>query len=189
VFEGEKLTDKNMRHCVNSVSLGFVPADKVKYGRAIFAGGCFWGVEYFLQQQPGVLETTVGYIGGRVDSPSYEAVCRKTTGHAEAVEVLYDPVRVSFETLAKIFFETHDPTHVDRQGPDVGEQYRSEIFYLDDDQKAISQKLIDQLSKKGLKMATKLTKATTFWKGEGYHQDYYVKKGGTPYCHGYVKRF
>jgi len=169
--------------------MDFVAEKDVKYGRAIFAGGCFWGVEYFMQQQPGVLETSVGYIGGKTKNPTYKEVCSKTTGHAEAVEVIYDPNRVSFEILAKLFFETHDPTQVDRQGPDVGNQYRSEIFYNDADQKRISEKLIKELGEKGLKIATKLTLATTFWKGEGYHQDYYIEKGSTPYCHGYTKRF
>ncbi len=189
VFKDEGLTEKNVRHCVNSVSLDFVSGDEVKWGRAIFAGGCFWGVEYFLQQQSGVIETSVGYIGGSVENPDYEAVCGKATGHAEAVEVLYDPVRVSFETLAKVFFETHDPTQEGRQGPDVGEQYRSEIFYVDDEQRTVAKRLIDQLRRKGLTVVTRVTRATSFWKGEKYHQDYYQKKGGSPYCHGYVKRF
>ncbi len=189
VFIGEGFTDKNTRHCVNSISMNFIPEKEVKFGRAIFAGGCFWGVEYFLQQQQGVIETTVGYLGGSKEKPTYQEVCSKTTGHAEAVEVIFDPNRVSFESLAKAFFETHDPTQVDRQGPDIGEQYRSEIFYIDEEQKVTSEKLITLLEEKGLKVATKLTKATTFWKGEGYHQDYYLKKGSTPYCHGYTKRF
>jgi peptide methionine sulfoxide reductase msrA/msrB len=189
VFKGEKLTDKNIRHCVNSVSMNFLAKKDVKIGRAIFAGGCFWGVEYYLQQHSGVLATSVGYIGGTTSNPTYKEVCSKTTGHVEAVEVLFDPVRTNFEILAKLFFEIHDPTQVDRQGPDKGEQYRSVIYYIGDEQKKSAEKLVGILEKQGLKIATKLEKATTFWPGEKYHQDYYIKKGTLPYCHGYTKRF
>jgi peptide methionine sulfoxide reductase msrA/msrB len=111
------------------------------------------------------------------------------TGHAEAVRVIYNPNIVSYEDLAKLYFETHDPTQVDRQGPDIGNQYRSEIFYTNNQQKKISEELIDKLEKKGLKIATKLTNAGTFWVAEEYHQDYYQKTGKQPYCHKYTKRF
>lgn len=187
VFKGEGFTKKNIRHCVNSISMNFVPTEKTE--RAIFASGCFWGTEYHLQKKRGVLQTSVGYTGGHTKNPTYREVCSGTTGHAEAVEVIYDPSKVSYEELAKLFFETHNPTHVNRQGPDIGEQYRSEIFYLDEKQKETAQKLIDILKAKGLKVATRLTKASTFWKAEDYHQDYYSKKNGTPYCHIYTKRF
>ena len=187
VFEGEQLTKKNVRHCVNSISMDFVPVEKTK--RAIFASGCFWGTEYHFKKERGVLLTTVGYIGGSVKNPTYKQVCSGTTGHAEAIEVVYNPDKVSFETLTRLFFETHDPTQVNRQGPDIGTQYRSEIFYLDDEQKETAQKLINVLEGKGYKVATALTKATEFYGGEGYHQDYYEKKNGTPYCHFYTKRF
>ncbi len=183
VFVGEGFTPKDTRHCVNSLSLLFVPEDQVKYGRAYFAGGCFWGVEYLLQQQPGVIATTVGYMGGDTENPTYEQVCTHTTGHAEAVEVLYDPVRVSFEQLAKLFFEIHDPTQVDRQGPDIGDQYRSEIFYTDEEQRIVAERLIAELAARGLKIATRVTPAGKFWPAEDYHQDYYLKKGTRPYCH------
>ncbi len=183
VFEGEYLTDKNVRHCVNSISLLFLPEDQVQYGKAYFAGGCFWGVQYLLNQQPGVLRTTVGYIGGHTENPTYEQVCSHTTGHAEAVEVLYDPVRVSFETLAKLFFEIHDPTQLNRQGPDFGDQYRSAIFYTTDEQKQVAEKLVAELQGRGMDVVTEVTAATTFWPAEAYHQDYYAKKGGRPYCH------
>jgi peptide methionine sulfoxide reductase msrA/msrB len=191
VFIGEGLTDKNIRHCVNSISMNFIPESKEtsKTKKAIFAAGCFWGVEYFLAKKTGVISTAVGYIGGQVDDPTYQQVCSGSTGHAEAVEVVYDPKKVSYEELAKIFFETHDPTQVNRQGPDVGEQYRSEIFYLNDEQKKIAEKLIKILESKGYKIATKLTKAGKFWEAEDYHQNYYKKKGGVPYCHFYTKRF
>lgn len=192
VFEGERFTDKNTRHCVNSVSLEFIADDKkteVITERAIFAGGCFWGVEYYLEKHPGVVSVTSGYIGGRTKNPTYEEVCTKTTGHAEAVEVVYDPTKTDYEALARLFFEIHDPTQVDRQGPDIGEQYRSEVFYLNDEQKQTAEKLIQILKDKGNKVATKVTKATEFYKAEKYHQDYYINKGTLPYCHGYTKRF
>lgn len=187
VFEGEGFTDKNTRHCVNSISLEFTPATKEH--SAIFAGGCFWGVEHLMQQQEGVISVVSGYIGGNTENPSYEEVCRNNTGHAEAVIVVYDPTKVDYETLAKLFFEIHDPTQTNRQGPDIGEQYRSEVFYSDETQKDIAQKLIAQLKAKGYDIKTKITKATTFYPAEDYHQDYYDKKRSQPYCHSRVKRF
>lgn len=192
VFLGEGFTDKNTRHCVNSISMNFVPAGQ-EYNtvteRAIFAGGCFWGVEYFMEQKPGVKSVISGYIGGHQDNPTYKEVCAGTTGHAEAVEIVFDPSQVSYEELARLFFEIHDPTHIDRQGPDIGEQYRSEVFYMNEDQKKVAEDLISILKSKGYKVATKVTKATTFWPAEDYHQDYYENKGTLPYCHGYTKRF
>lgn len=192
VFEGEGFTAKDTRHCVNSISLKFVPASastEAKTEKAYFAGGCFWGTEYLLQQAPGVISTRVGYMGGKTDNPTYKEVCYTETGHAEAVEVVFDPSRTSFENLAKLFFEIHDPTQVDRQGPDVGDQYRSEVFYVDDNQKATTEKLIGILKAKGLNVATKLAMAGEFWEAEDYHQDYYNKTGKEPYCHTYTKRF
>lgn len=183
VFEGEHLTDKDVRHCVNSVSMTFVPEDQVQYGRVYFAAGCFWGVEEMLKCQPGVVDTTVGYMGGHTDNPTYKDVCTHTTGHAETVEVLYDPVRLPFEDLAKAFFELHDPTQVNGQGPDLGDQYRSEIFYTTDEQKAVAEKLIAELEGRGMKIATRVTPAGKFWPGEDYHQDYYEKKGMSGSCH------
>lgn len=190
VFKGEKMTDKNTRHCVNSISLEFVPdSNAAPRDTAIFASGCFWGTEYYLQQKVGVISTEVGYIGGHVKQPSYREVCSGTTGHAEAARVIYDPTKISYEELTKFFFETHDPTQVNRQGPDIGEQYRSEIFYLNENQKLIAEKLIGILESKGLSIATQVSQATTFWKAEDHHQDYYNNKGGVPYCHKYTKRF
>ncbi len=190
VFEGERFTDKNTRHCVNSVSLTFTPADMpAQTDTAIFASGCFWGTEYWFKKQNGVISTTVGYIGGRTDKPTYEQVCNKTTGHAEAVQVVYNPTVIDFETLAKLYFETHDPTQLNRQGPDIGDQYRSEIFYTSETQKTVAEKLIKELETKGLKVVTRVTKATEFFRAEEYHQDYYEKVGKKPYCHVYTKRF
>jgi len=191
VFNGERLTAKNVRHCVNSISLDFVPAelDPGRYGTAIFAGGCFWGVEYFLQKAPGVISVTSGYTGGHVKNPSYKEVCTGNTGHAEAVKIIYDPGKTSYEKLLRLFLEIHDPTQVGRQGPDVGNQYRSEIFYMNDDQKRIAEENINILKSKGLKVATEVTKASEFFPAEDYHQDYYFNNNKTPYCHGYTKRF
>ena len=191
VFTGEHNTSKNIRHCVNSVSLDFVPVhlQPGRYGTAIFAGGCFWGVEYFLQKAEGVYSAISGYTGGHVRNPSYREVCTGTTGHAEAVKVIYDPVKTSYEKLLKLFLEIHDPTQVGRQGPDIGEQYRSEIFYLNDEQKEAAERNIAVLKGKGIKVVTAVTKATEFFPAEEYHQNYYFNNGKTPYCHVYTKRF
>lgn len=191
VFLGEQLTPRNTRHCVNSISMDFVPEADLDAGfeRAVFAGGCFWGVEYYLQQAKGVLRAVSGYTGGKTENPTYEQVCKKKTGHIEAVEVLYDPKQTDYETLARIFFETHDPTQTDRQGPDIGEQYRSVVFYRNDQQKVIAEKLIDLLRGKGFKVVTRVESASRFWRAETYHQDYYFVHGKTPYCHRPVKRF
>ena len=187
VFTGEGFTDKNTRHCVNSLSMIFQPEGK--FGIGIFASGCFWGTEYFLNKVAGVFGTTCGYIGGSQENPAYKQVCSGATGHAEAVQVFFDPKKTDYETLTKIFFETHDPTQLNRQGPDVGTQYRSEIFYLNKEQKEISEKLIAQLKEKGLDVVTAITEATKFWDAEVYHQDYYDQKNSQPYCHIYQKKF
>jgi peptide methionine sulfoxide reductase msrA/msrB len=191
VFTGERLTAKNVRHCVNSVSLDFVPAqlEEGRYGIAIFAGGCFWGVEYFLQKTPGVISVTSGYTGGQIKNPTYREVCTGNTGHAEAVKIIYDPDKTSYEKLVKLFLEIHDPTQIGGQGPDIGDQYRSEIFYLNDDQKNVAEKNLNILKAKGFKIATALTKASEFYPAEAYHQDYYFNNGKVPYCHAYTKRF
>jgi len=190
VFLGEGFTPKNTRHCVNSISMKFEPAaQSQKTETAIFASGCFWGTEYFLKKAEGVLSVESGYIGGTTENPSYEEVCSGKTGHAEAVRVVFNPDKVSFEELARLFFETHDPTQVNRQGPDIGTQYRSGIFYLNDEQKETAEKLISLLREKSLDVATEVTEADTFWVAEDYHQDYYEKTGGIPYCHAYRKLF
>ncbi len=190
VFTGEGFTPKDTRHCVNSISMDFVPEDKQEETEvAIFAGGCFWGVEHLMQQQPGILSIEVGYIGGSTENPTYREVCSHTTGHAEAVRIVFDPKKVSYTTLAKLFFEIHDPTQSDGQGPDLGDQYRSEIFYTTSRQKEIAEELIGQLQGKGCQVVTRVTPATVFWKAEEYHQNYYNKTGKAPYCHRYTPRF
>jgi peptide methionine sulfoxide reductase msrA/msrB len=219
VFKGEGFTSRNTRNCVNSISLDFVPdaatdgatpaagaartspppgvalagtcanPDTPKTADAYFAGGCFWGVEYFLDKAPGVITAESGYMGGRVEKPTYEQVSNHETGHAETVHVVYDPSKTTYEALAKLFFDIHDPTQVGRQGPDIGDQYRSVVFYTDEDQKNVVESLIGRLQRRGLRVATRLVPAGTFWPAEGYHQDYYQHKGGTPYCHVKEDRF
>lgn len=192
IFIGEHYTDKNTRHCVNSISMNFISEAENQSNNldtAIFAGGCFWGVEYYMRRVSGVISTEVGYIGGNTIHPTYQQVCSHTTGHAEAVRIIYDSEKTSYEQLVKMFFEIHDPTQLNRQGPDIGDQYRSAIFYLNEQQREIAQNLINILISKGLKVETELIKATEFWKGEEYHQQYYEHNGSTPYCHRYVKRF
>lgn len=194
VFEGEQLTEKNVRHCVNSLSIKFVPEDeKASYiideQVAYYAGGCFWGVEHLLQNQLGVLAVTSGYMGGTLQNPTYEQVCSKTTGHLEAVEVVYNPAFISYKTLTKLFFEIHDPTQIDGQGPDIGSQYASAVFCTTEEESAIASALIAQLEQQGLEIATKLLPVSEFWLAEDYHQDYYNRNGKVPYCHRYTKRF
>ncbi|MCK5683908.1 bifunctional methionine sulfoxide reductase B/A protein [bacterium] len=190
VFSGENLTSKNTRHCVNSLSMKFIPAIPEKLNETVyFAGGCFWGTEYHFQKLKGVTSTNVGYTGGKTETPTYESVCSGLTEHAEVVEVIFDPEKVDYEKLVKLFFEIHDFTQIDRQGPDIGTQYRSEIFYTTENQKTLSNKIITQLIQKGYDVATQVTKAEKYWEGERYHQDYYDNKGTTPYCHIYKKLF
>ena len=156
---------------------------------ATFAGGCFWCTEAIFLELKGVEKVLPGYIGGTVQNPTYKEVCSHSTGHIEALEVTYDPSQTSYEELAKLFFEIHDPTQTNGQGNDVGPQYLSVVFYFDDAQKATTEKLIAQLQLKGYKVATQLKKAVKFWPAEDYHQQYYEKEGGTPYCHRRVSRF
>jgi peptide methionine sulfoxide reductase msrA/msrB len=189
VFTGERLTEKDTRHCVNSASLEFVSHEDWPLERAIFAGGCFWGVEHTFSEMDGVLTVRSGYTGGDVAKPTYEQVCTGRTGHAEAVEVLFDPRRVSYEELARLFFEIHDPTQRNRQGPDVGSQYRSVVFYTTEEQKAVAEKLIDLLRQRGYDVATEVEPAGTFWAAEEYHQNYLEKNASRPSCHVRVERF
>jgi peptide methionine sulfoxide reductase msrA/msrB len=190
VFHGEGFTANNTRHCVNSLSLDFVADLTIKdTEEAIFAAGCFWGVEYYLKKLPGVLKTEVGYTGGNKENPTYEQVCGGHTGHVEAIRVLYDPKKINYETLTKYFFEIHDPTQSTGQGPDIGAQYLSVVFYYDDTQKNTAESLIAILIQQSHQIATRVLPVHTFWLAEQYHQDYYTKTGKQPYCHHYTKRF
>lgn len=189
-FTGEGFTATNIRHCVNSLSLDFVPNLEVNdTEEAIFAAGCFWGVEYYFKRLPGVLKTEVGYSGGHLKNPTYRAICSGGTGHYEAIRVVYDPSKITYETIAKYFFEIHDPTQPDGQGPDRAEQYKSVAFYYNEKQKTILLKLINDLEFKQMRIVTKILPVTTFWRAEADHQDYYEKMGKEPYCHRYTKRF
>jgi peptide-methionine (S)-S-oxide reductase len=146
--------------------------------KATFGAGCFWGVEEAFGKIDGVKETTVGYMGGKLENPTYEDVCTNTTGHAEVVEVIYDPEKISYEELLKKFWEIHDPTQVNRQGMDVGSQYRSVIFYHNEKQEKIAEKSKESLEKSGKyskPLATEITKAKNFYRAEEYHQKYFKK--------------
>jgi len=191
VFTGEGFTPLNTRNCVNSISLEFVPEilPAGRYGTAVFAGGCFWGVEYYMQQAPGVVSVISGFTGGTVKDPTYKEVCTGTTGHAEAVKITYNVNKTDYETLTRLFLEIHDPTQMGHQGPDVGDQYRSEIFYENDEQKQIAEKCLNLLKEKGYKTVTRVTHASEFYQAEDYHQDYYFNNGKQPYCHSRVQRF
>ena len=199
IFEGEGFTAKNIRHCVNSISLVFKPDSKSDIQEnasskktAYFAGGCFWGVEHLFQTQTGVISAVSGYMGGDLDNPSYQDVIQKNTGHYEVVKVEYDPQKTNYETLGRYFFEIHDPTQRNGQGPDIGPQYLSVIFFQTDEEQQIADKLIRILEEKGYQIATQIlpkTDAIPFWEAEDYHQDYYKKKNSNPYCHFYQKRF
>jgi peptide-methionine (S)-S-oxide reductase len=152
---------------------------------ATFGAGCFWGVEAAYRQLPGVLSTRVGYLGGTMQNPTYRDVCSGRTGHAEVVEVTYDPARLTYDDLLTVFWENHDPTTLNRQGPDVGEQYRSAIFYHDDEQKAAaeaSKAERDRSGKYRRPIVTEITPASTFYEAEDYHQQY-LEKRGLASCH------
>jgi methionine-S-sulfoxide reductase len=151
--------------------------------KATFAAGCFWGVQYYFDQVPGVVKSRVGYTGGHSKNPSYEQVCAHTTGHAEAVELTYDPKQVTFQILLQHFFRMHDPTQLNRQGPDIGDNYRSAIFYHDDEQKAEAEKIKEQ-SRANFKdnIATQIVPAGKFYQAEDYHQKY-TERTGLGMCH------
>jgi len=147
------------------------------------AAGCFWGVQWYFDQIDGVVETEVGYQGGSVDSPTYEQVCTHTTGHAESTKVVYDTSKTSTEKILRNFFAMHNPTQLNRQGPDVGDNYRTEIFYTTEEQKNMAEKLIKELQPKfDQPIVTKVTEAPTFWPAEGYHQKY-TERTGYGMCH------
>jgi len=150
---------------------------------AIFAAGCFWGVQYYFDQVPGVVKSTVGYTGGHTENPSYEAVCTHTTGHAEAVELEFNSEQVSYQTLLQQFFRMHDPTQLNRQGPDVGDSYRTAIFYLTDEQKTAAE-AARSVAQKNFKepIVTEITAAGSFWPAEDYHQKF-AERTGRGMCH------
>jgi len=153
--------------------------------RATFAAGCFWGVEETFRQTKGVSKTAVGYIGGATPAPTYEQVCSGRTGHAEAVEVEFDPSVVSYKQLTELFFATHNPTTLNRQGPDVGEQYRSAVFYHSDEQKAVAEEVkaeVEQSKRFANKIVTQIVPAVEFFPAEEYHQQYLLKRGAS-HCH------
>lgn len=184
VFLGEQYTENNKRHCVNSLSIEYVHSETVTdTAEVILAAGCFWGVEHVLKQEPGVLITEVGYCGGLLDNPTYEQICQGDTGHLEVIRVVFDTALTDLETLLKAFFESHDFTQTNGQGPDLGEQYLSAIFAYDEAQKSVAQRLISQLTNQGNSVATAIRDMAIFWPAETYHQDYYAKTGKTPYCH------
>ena len=196
-----------LRYCINSASLKFIPVeemDQAGYGQylepfvkaglikavthetAILAGGCFWGMEEIIRKIPGVIKTTVGYTGGTAPSPDYEAVCTGRTGHAEAIEVVFDPVKLSYETLLDYFFRMHDPTMLNRQHNDIGTQYRSAIFYTNEAQKHAAERVKARWNKSGKfkrPIVTEITAATQFYSAEEYHQKYLVKNPGGYTCH------
>jgi peptide-methionine (S)-S-oxide reductase len=154
---------------------------EIKMETAIFAAGCFWGVESDFQKLKGVASTEVGYTGGHTKDPTYQQVCTDTTGHAEAVRITYDPAVIGYDDLLKVFWENHNPTTPDRQGPDVGSQYRSAIFYTTPEQQKAaisSREKLDKSQKYSRPIVTEITPATDFYRAEEYHQQYYQKKGG-----------
>jgi len=194
--DGPKPTHKHF--CINSVSLDFKQADSQpesesdsseksdesatkaeKRENAIFAAGCFWGVEDKFRKTPGVISTEVGYTGGHVKNPTYKQVCTDKTGHAEAVKITFDPSLISYEELLRVFFSIHDASQLNRQGPDIGTQYRSAIFYFNDEQKMAAEKIVKELENSGRlpkSIATEIIPASEFNKAEEYHQQYYEKR-------------
>lgn len=169
-------------HDIVPPAIGWEPGQRET---ALFAGGCFWGVQSVFQRVKGVLETYVGYTGGTRETADYKSVCYLNTGHAEAIEILYDPAEVSYGTLLRVFFSVvHDPTQLNRQGGDVGTQYRSEIFFTTKDQQEIADKYIRQLDEAHVfpkPIVTAVTPLGAFFRGEEYHQDYALKNPGNPY--------
>ncbi|HEX8608221.1 MAG TPA: peptide-methionine (S)-S-oxide reductase MsrA [Pedobacter sp.] len=171
------------------LSIGSVNAQKQKLEKATFGNGCFWCSEAVFQRLKGVTTVRSGYEGGDVVNPSYDDVCTGTTGHAEVIEVTYDPLKISYEELLEVFWKTHDPTTLNRQGADVGPQYRSVVFYHNDTQKAIAEKYKKELNAKnafGKPVVTAISKAAPFYVAENYHQDYYNRNGSQPYCRAVI---
>jgi peptide-methionine (S)-S-oxide reductase len=158
--------------------------------RATLAGGCFWCIEAAFAELDGVESAVSGYAGGHVDDPTYEAVCRGETGHAEAVQVTYDPDALTYEDLLEVFFSIHNPTTKDREGPDVGTQYRSAVYYHDEDQREAVERFVDELEAEGVyddPIVTEIEPLERFWEAEPYHQDYFEKHPNKPYCAANVR--
>lgn len=157
--------------------------------KAVLASGCFWGTQFYLQKMKGVIVTRVGYTGGTTINPTYYEVFTGKTGHVEAVLVEYDPAQISYYEILKMFFETHNFSQSNGQGPDIGSQYLSKVFYRNELEQKTALDLINALKEKGFEVATKVVPVGEFYPAEEYHQDYYLKSGGTPYCHRYRKIF
>ncbi len=183
--------------CSSTKSPGIQESESKKGGRspdgrndvAYYAGGCFWGVEHFLEKLDGVVSVDSGYMGGPGEAPTYKQVSSGNSGHLEAVRVIYDHSKISYRDITKRFFEIHDPTQTDGQGPDLGAQYLSAVFYASSDEREQAQSLIDLLTARDFKVATELKEVAKFWPAEDYHQDYYQRSGKQPYCHSPVNRF
>ena len=188
VFTGEQITPKNVRHCVNSISLKFISEPgrhKRKIETAYFGGGCFWCTEAVFSKLKGVVSVMPGYAGGVKENPTYEEVSSGTTGHAEVIKVEYDPMIITYNDLLSVFFYTHDPTTLNRQGGDAGEQYRSVILYAGDEQKKEAENFINELEKSKAyesKIVTQLKPFEKFYQAENYHQKYFEKNQRAPYC-------
>jgi len=187
VFVGENLTDKNTRHCVNSLSLRFVQQDfrtGEKY-QAVFGGGCFWCLESVFRELRGVESVVSGYADGEEVDPTYERVCAGSTGHAEVVQIIYDSEIISYQNLLEIFFSVHDPTTLNRQGSDIGEQYRSIILYKTWEQKTQVEEFINKLMQEDIyerRIVTEVAPLIIFYPAEEYHQNYYTKNQEAVYC-------
>ena len=181
---------ESMGKITQQVKKGDLKMDNTKTETAIFAGGCFWCTEAFFTDLKGVEKVVSGYIGGATVNPSYKDVCTGQTGHAEAIQITYNPNEVAYEDLLEIFFVTHDPTTLNRQGADVGTQYRSEIFYTTEAQKKSAENFIklltDQNIFEGKKIVTAISAASKFYPAEDYHQDYYAQNGNQPYCRAVI---
>lgn len=195
VFEGEQLTPNNIRHCVNSVSMIFKSADELIDNSsatelATLGGGCFWCIEAVFAAIKGVSKVTSGYAGGAADDANYKAVCSGMTGHAEVVQITFDPREVSFESLLEVFWQSHDPTTLNRQGNDVGAQYRSVIFIHNEQQAQIANNMIDDLTRVSAwpnPIVTQVVAYNGFFAAENYHNDYFEQNGEQPYCQMVVK--
>ena len=190
VFIGEKITSKNTRHCVNSLSLKFIPVvQKEKTETAFFGGGCFWCTEAVFSRLKGVSKVTPGYAGGSSANPTYQMVASGVTGHAEVIKIEYNPGIVSFENLLEVFFATHDPTTLYCQGNDVGTQYRSIILYQSEDQKKAAEDFIKKLTAEKVfakPIVTEITPLGDFYEAEKYHAEYYDKNTANPYCQAVI---